>query len=355
MKICIVSVFNSTNQGSYQQLKELGDAYSKFGEVYYLDCGIRSIWSGAFDYFVRCVLRLKFQKAFYDLKKRWIFKKRYGQLRSISMSQVKDMDLFVLGSDEIWNVGRKDMRHPFLFGEGLGEMIVSYAPSVGNTDAASMKSFPYTTDNFNRLLCVGVRDEYSRHILSECGCTKDIDLLLDPTFLKTKEQYLADHKKEDKEGYVALYCFQGMLDKSGECSSCFAEFAKEKGLRLVSGGVWSEYAENTHCKQPCTFDFYIDADYVIANTFHGTAFAINLNKQFITFSCGKEKIKELLKQLGLEDRDCSGKSKEEIFAVLNKPIDYDSVNEKLDTARSSSVDYIKKTVELAKNIQGEKQ
>ena len=355
MNICIVSVFNSTNQGSFQQLKELGDVYSKYGDVFYLDCGIRSIWKGATDYFVRCCFKFKFKKALYDLKKRRIFKKRYGKLKRITLADIDKMDMFVLGSDEIWNVARADMRHPFLFGVGLGKPTVSYAPSVGNTDAESMRSYNYTVAGFNKLAAVSVRDGHSEQVLIDSGCTLPIEILVDPTFLKSREQYMSEHTQVSHGGYVALYCFQGVLDKSGECSSCFAEFAQEKGLKLLSGGVWSEYADNIHCEQACTFDYYIDADYVIANTFHGTAFAINLNKQFVTFSCGKEKIKELLVQLGLEDRDCTGKTKEEIFAILNTPIDYDSVNAKLGSMREVSLDYIRRSVELVKQMQiGEK-
>lgn len=347
MKICIASVFNSANQGSFQQLKELGDIYSQYGDVCYLDCGIRNVYKGVFAYFLRCCLRFKFKKAFFELKKRRLFKKKYAKLKRITMSEIGEMDLVVLGSDEIWNVTRNEMKHSFLFGQGLGEHVVSYAPSVGNSTAKDLLFEGYY-EHIRSIKLISVRDDYSASVVRDCGYDKDIEIVLDPTFLKEKEQYIKDSvRNKVTEPYIALYVFQGFLDKSGECSECFTEFAKEKGMKLVSSGVWSEYAENIHSDSLFTFDYYIGADYVITNTFHGTAFAINLNKRFVTFSCGKEKIKELLRQLGLEDRDCTGKSKEEIFKMLETEIDYEEVNKKLDLLRARSLEYIKNSINIA--------
>jgi hypothetical protein len=218
---------------------------------------------------------------------------------------------------------------------------------VGNTDAETMRSFDYTTAGLDKLLCVSVRDERSKNVLYECGCTQPIEILLDPTFLKTKEQYLKDrNESKKKSGYVALYCFQGALDNSGECSSCFSEFAAQKGLKLVSGGVWSDYAENVHCEAPCTFDYYADADYVIANTFHGTAFALIYEKPFVVFdrysnssaNSKNSRIQSVCDNLGVTNRRY--RDGMVLADMLAQAIDYVSVGKKIEGYRSQTIKYL---------------
>ena len=347
MKICIVSVFNSSNPGSYQQLKELGKAYSQYGDVCYLDCKAKRVFEGTFIYTLRCLLKFRFGKAVYELKKRILFFKRYRTLKTITMKDISTVDLFVFGSDEIWNLKRQNMRHPCFYGGGISGKKVSYAPSTGNSDISDFNNHPSFASLLNDLDMISVRDPYSYDVISHICTEKQIPVLLDPTFLKSKEGYNSDCTYDYGKGYVALYCFQGFLNKYNECSSSFLKFAQNKGLRLLSCGVWSDYAENSHPYSSNAFDFYLNADYVITNTYHGTAFAINFNKQFITFSCGRNKISELLRQFGLEDRDCSSKSEEEIMRILDTPIDYSSINDDLEQMRKASFEYIKRSVDMS--------
>lgn len=353
MKICIVTVYGSWNLGSYQQANELAEAYSKYGDVYFLDRGIRKpyMWLGKT---VRgCFLRLKFRKAVYEIKKRIIIKQKYSHLKRITMKDIDSMDMFVLGSDEIWNHTRDIMDYSFLFGDGLGENIVSYAPSVGSTTADQLRQKGYVENFINKFKLISVRDEQSKKNLQECGCDKEIDIVLDPTMLKAKEQYELESTDKTKSGYIAMYCFRGFLEKG--VYESFSGFAKSKNLRLVSVGLWNDDTENVQPESTAMFDTYINAEYVITNTFHGTLFAILLNKKFVTFAGDKQKITHLLEMLGLESRNCTGKSVEEIHATFDEAIDYEKVNQKIAEMRAHSLDYIRRSVEAVKNsIEGKK-
>lgn len=348
MKICIISVINSPNQGSYQQLKELGDAYSAYGDVYYLDNGIRKVFSDIPRYVLGCIRKGKIKKAIFELKRRLVFHKRYKKLNSIKIDDLSDMDLVVIGSDEIWNYQRDNMKHPFLWGCGISNTKVSFAPSIGNADIDSLRNAGFVLEALRQFDMVSVRDENSKRILKDIGYEGDIEILADPTFLKSKEEYRKEATCNFDEPYLALYCFQGFLDVNSDAFYYFKEYAKNKGLRFVSFGIWSDFAENAHSESSGTFDFMLNADFVITNTFHGTAFAINFNKQFITFSSGREeKIKNLLKEYGLEDRDCTNQSLDTIMRIMNTPIDYSTINCKLEQMRMRSHDFIKRTVEHA--------
>ena len=47
------------------------------------------------------------------------------------------------------------------------------------------------------------------------------------------------------------------------------------------------------------------ADYVVTNTFHGVMFTLIFEKQAVFNSCGKEKVKDVMNEYGLNDSDYS--------------------------------------------------
>ncbi len=353
MNICIVTVYYSWNLGSYQQAKELAEEYSKYGNVYFLDRKIRRPYMWLGKTLRGCLLRFKFKQAVYELKKRLIFKKKYSHLKRITMADIDKMDMFVLGSDEIWNLARDIMDYSFLFGDGLGENVVSYAPSISTTTAEQLTEKGYVDKYLKSAKLISVRDEQTKLVLTQCGYDKNIDIVVDPTMLKTKEEYEAESTDKTKPGYIAMYCFRGYLESVVYDS--FFDYANKKGLRIVSVGIWNDNTENVLPTSAGAFDTYINAECVITNTFHGTLFAILFNKKFVTFHGGKKKITYLLEQFGLESRSADGKSIEEIHALLDTEVDWIRVNEKIDEKRAHSIDYIKRSVEAVENCnEGEK-
>ena len=83
-----------------------------------------------------------------------------------------------------------------------------------------------------------------------------------------------------------------------------------------------------------------DADFIIASSFHGTAFAVNFNKQFLTISPGKynTRVCSLLKLCQLENRYIA----EEVVDIGNlDSIDYGSVNCILTKNREDSMNYLR--------------
>ena len=87
------------------------------------------------------------------------------------------------------------------------------------------------------------------------------------------------------------------------------------------------------------------ADFLVTNSFHGIAFSINYNKQFI--AVGKSKynvrIQSLLRLFHLEDRFVMpDKSANEV--MHQKEIDYKEVNENLKKLRKDSIEYLKSSL-----------
>ena len=96
------------------------------------------------------------------------------------------------------------------------------------------------------------------------------------------------------------------------------------------------------------------AEYIFTDSFHGTIFSIVNHKCFLTFNRysdsirkGKNsRIESLFYLLGLEERHYNP---EKFSVVMNKDIDYFSVEEKLRLLRKDTWDFLKNALNLRRN------
>ena len=86
------------------------------------------------------------------------------------------------------------------------------------------------------------------------------------------------------------------------------------------------------------------AEFIITNSFHGTAFSINLNKQFLVYmpSAFSTRISSILSMCQLEDRLMTG---DEVILPYNKIIDYESTNTILELERLKSLEFLKNALQ----------
>lgn len=114
------------------------------------------------------------------------------------------------------------------------------------------------------------------------------------------------------------------LNANHEMDEYAKQFADKAGLKLLRVSVEAHNCMRVGkfklCLSPFKFLSYIaNAEYMITDSFHGTAFAIMFNRQFVEV-LPKEKIARnlsVLKQFGLEDR------------ILNSLGDFSYINQKL--------------------------
>ena len=88
-------------------------------------------------------------------------------------------------------------------------------------------------------------------------------------------------------------------------------------------------------------DSFASADFVLTDSFHGTAFAINFNKPFIAFGSkerGQARFLSLLRMFGLENRLVD--NLEDAKKACTEPIDWDDVNARLAKYRKESLDFL---------------
>ena len=90
------------------------------------------------------------------------------------------------------------------------------------------------------------------------------------------------------------------------------------------------------------------AKFVITDSFHGLAFSLIYNKQFVVISPSNGKnsrLKDLLKSVGLEDRYFDENDPIIYRELQNKKIDYNKVNSKLEILKKVSWDYLKNALQ----------
>ena len=86
-----------------------------------------------------------------------------------------------------------------------------------------------------------------------------------------------------------------------------------------------------------------NAEYVVADSFHGIAFSINFNKNFIAVAPDKfdSRLRSIVSILGIEDRIYNDSM--DIVKALEK-INYENVEKKLQCEREKSLKYIEEAL-----------
>lgn len=125
--------------------------------------------------------------------------------------------------------------------------------------------------------------------------------------------------------------------------------AKENGWRIIDISLRAVNAERGHkMAYEAGVEEFLglvkNAEYVVTNSFHGMIFSVQLKRPFVIFSREQcdNKIAELLQLFGLTDRMLvTGEEK-------YTDISYDTVHERISSARNASISFLKMELELLK-------
>ena len=255
-------------------------------------------------------------------------------------------DVYLTGSDQVWNNSHNHGLDITFFWPFVNGNIYSYAASIG-----LMKFENYEEETVSKLLSryksIAVRESFGVEAIKKLGIA-DVTQVLDPTLLLTGEEWkkIAGDCIKKTEPYLLIYTVEiGRKDFVVEQAQ---EIAKKRGLKVYI--VCPTYKFKKDFKADKVFNFakvelflslFAQADFVVVSSFHGTAFSINFNKQFVAispseFSC---RVNSLLDLTGLKDRYI----KDDIVKSEDiKEIDYEQVNKILAEERIHSFKYIDK-------------
>jgi len=281
-------------------------------------------------------------KKFEKMRRRVLnLSKKYVSLKQLCDNPPK-ADIYITGSDQVWGpVGENDFDAAyFLSYVPNGKKAVSYAASFGKTK--------FTDDILNeyknmlaKYSAVTVRENSAQSILIDMGI-KNAKQVIDPTLLITAQEWEKMITKKISGKYVLIY----QLHSNPEMDAYAKKFSEKAGLpliritptfhQIIRGG------KTVLLPDAGEFLAYIkNAEYMITDSFHGTAFAINFNTQFVEILPGETATRNqsILELTGLKNRIlCSYDD----FSFIDKKTDYTPVNSIIEAARNESLQTLKK-------------
>lgn len=262
-----------------------------------------------------------------------------------------DYDIFVTGSDQVWNPGAQSSIEPyFLTFAPDSARKISFAGSFGVSEIEPNLRERYK-EYLSRYDFISVREQNACDMVKQL-VGKDAECVLDPTLLLTKDEWMKVARQYDNvpERYVLVYT----LFESPAIFSLAKKVAKEKGisvLRITKRAYFVSRIEgisNISDAGPAEFISLIaGADYIITDSLHGTAFSINFGIPFLTIVSSKNnnnsRMESLLKVVGLSGRMVY-EEKEVSSLIYNDNIDFKEIENHIKKARVTSMNFLNKAL-----------
>lgn len=359
MKVNVVTVLNTHNYGTMLQTIATKSLLEGFGmQVEFLDfCRkdqtTEAIFkrrmemsknnSGFKKCILKCIIRIE-EKKKHKVFRKFIennvalTKRMYHSYEEV-LSQIPQADVYCTGSDQMWNSGWNQGIEKTFFLDYVpdGKVRISFSTSIGKTDWEDNER-EQVLPMLQRYDLITVREESARQLLDKCGIAAQT--VLDPTLMVDRLFWksIVD-KRTHKKPYLLVYKLHEQHGKV-DFDKYVRKLAQEKNLDIIS----IQYNLSPCLKNPketvflptvekfLTLMYY--ADYIITDSFHGTAFSINFNKQFSVIYPEQysTRIENILQLTGLTNRHIDENTIEKRLDEIN----FDQANKILDREREKS-------------------
>ncbi len=218
-------------------------------------------------------------------------------------------DVYLVGSDQVWNPFSNINLEPyFLTFAPKGKKRISYASSFG-VSIIPEDAQPIYQELLNNLDHISVREAQGVNLVQ--GLTgRSAQHVLDPTLLLDDSEWgkVASFSFETSD-YLLLY----VLSSSDYATQLAKKIAADLDLTLVricKNAVRQDADDsiiNIIDAGPAEFvGLFMNASFIITNSFHGTAFSVNFEKPFYTIlpqhKSNNSRQEGLLSSLGLSNR-----------------------------------------------------
>lgn len=258
-------------------------------------------------------------------------------------------DFFLTGSDQVWGptmCGKYDSAY-FLQFVPEGAKRLAYAASLGKTtfDKPTEEAYKEMLATYDQ---IAVREDSAVELMKEWGITNCKGQVIDPTLLMNGEEWarlmITDNlqKKYERMEYILVY----QIHNDPQLSIYAKELSKEIRLPLLRVNPFMHQAfrggQFINCPDVSEFlALFKNATYIVTDSFHGTCFSLNFNKQFIEIlpnnATGTRNV-SILALTNLSDRIVTDYHD---FGIIDSIIDYAPVNAILEKERARSIHILK--------------
>ena len=271
----------------------------------------------------------------------------------VQLHQKYAFDAYIVGSDQVWRPRYSPCLTNYFLDFVESERNVkkiAYAASFGVDD------WEFTEEQTRE--CARLAKQFDTISVREDSavelCKKYLNVdavhLLDPTLLLNKEDYLAlinSVNTTPSNGDLFVY----ILDKDEKKTHIVNEVAKQKNLtpfELLPKQFLIEANKNEieKCIYPPIEQWlrsFLDAKFIITDSFHGTIFSIMFEKPFIVIGNkkrGLSRFNSLLEMFRLEERMINENDKCD-FSILSNNIKYDDTSAILQKKHQDSILFLK--------------
>lgn len=254
-------------------------------------------------------------------------------------------DIYCTGSDQTWNSGWNEGLVGALFLDFVPDGVkkIAYSASFGKN-----KLDDWETAETRRLLArydaISVRESTAVGIIKGLGIDGAVHVL-DPTLQMTRDYWMSIASGQREKGYVLVY----QLNASADFDRYAKEVARRRGLKLLR--LCFTLSQARFCGRsilmPRVEDFisYIaHADCVITDSFHATAFSVNLNTPFIAIYPPRygSRLESLLELTGLQERHLGAFG--DYTLADNLAMDFSHANAVLEQEREKGLAFVKQAI-----------
>jgi len=266
-----------------------------------------------------------------------------------------EYDIYVAGSDQIWNPSQihEDTTF-FLDFVPKGKKKISYASSLAQSRIdGNFKNL--VEKNLSDFSAISVRERNGVQSLKNV-LSVPIEISLDPTLLLTKEDYqvLAEYSQvKISQPYMLVYILKYAYNPYPYATEFIKKAYEQTGLKIVcldfSAKQRLGIKDVTYLHDavgPAEFVWlFANASLVITTSFHGTAFALNFGIPFYSIlydvSTGDDRMKSLIDYCGVGNR---GIIKNSSIGQISMDMDLSQIGKSLSIARAKSLTYLKKNL-----------
>ena len=268
----------------------------------------------------------------------------------------KDFDLFVSGSDQIWNLhsnefinSGKEYMDPYLL-SFTNKRKVSYASSIVNMTDDELLSIKDKLEKFDYISC---REQLAVERLNQI-ITKKASKVIDPTLLLSSENWgkLAQPNKIEKN-YILYYSLKGYRYIRKDLIK-LSNLSEKYDMQVIA---LTPLAPVVHQKNVINFtdagpvDFLTlikNASLVVTDSYHGMLFSINFRKEFYYLKnvpgANFVRTDDVLSLLDLNSRII----KDVNLINIDNKVNYGYTDQKLPVLREESINYLKNAINSTK-------
>lgn len=283
---------------------------------------------------------------FEGFNRRYIKVRRFKSIEKID----KDIDCFVVGSDQVWNPlwydrdsSKKD-RYLLTFTEKRKRICLS--PSFGLTELPEEWK-PWFKEHLLGFENLSVRETAGAKIIKELT-GQEAEVLIDPTLMLSKEEWMEIARPSVQDGPQAKYVFAFFLGGMSDTVKKDIDLLVQRHGYMVMDVL--DISRPEYMSDPSEFIYLLaNAEMILTDSFHGCVFSFIFDKPFWVYDRingmdMNSRMETLLRKFDLE-----GRKRCQAEAIDDFGIDYSKGKGILCHEKEKMTAFLKKSMQKAQD------